>query len=103
MEGIHKAPSCLSSRLCNRPSLLKDGGVRVQIVPGEGSRWLTIADYTDIMGNTSNYGEYQVLANLTLQTASLSSSSSSEYRRSLDLSTGIHTVTYEANGANFIQ
>lgn len=58
-------------------------------------------DYTDIMGSVDNYGEYEVLGNLTVNVANLSSSSS--YRRSLDLSTGVHTVTYEANGATFIQ
>ena len=62
---------------------------------------LTAADYTDIMGSVDNYGEYQVLGNLTIEIAKLSSWSS--YRRSLDLSTGVHTVTYEANGATFTQ
>ena len=58
-------------------------------------------DYTDIMGSTDNYGNYEVLGNLTVNIAGLSSPTS--YRRSLDLSTGVHTVTYVANGETFSQ
>lgn len=62
---------------------------------------MTMVDYTDIMGSVNNYGEYEVLGNLTVKMVNISTSTS--YRRSVDLSTGVHTVTYEANGATFIQ
>lgn len=58
-------------------------------------------DYTDIMGSVNNYGSYEVLGNLTINVAGISSPTS--YRRSLDLASGVHTVTYVANGASFSQ
>jgi alpha-L-fucosidase 2 len=62
---------------------------------------ITSVDYTDIMGSVNNYGSYEVLGNLTVKTAGISSASS--YQRSLDLSNGVHTVTYVSNGATFTQ
>ena len=62
---------------------------------------LIIKDYTDIMGPVNNYGSYEVLGNLTVNVAGISSPTS--YRRSLDLASGVHTVTDVANGASFSQ
>jgi alpha-L-fucosidase 2 len=75
--------------------------VSFEAVSDQWSAELITEDYTDIMGSVDNYGTYETLGNLTVKIANLSSSSS--YRRSLDLSTGVHTVTYEANGSNFTQ
>ncbi|EFQ94998.1 hypothetical protein PTT_07143, partial [Pyrenophora teres f. teres 0-1] len=51
-----------------------------------------------LLGSNDNYGSYQVLGNLTVKIPSLESSIISNYTRELDISTGIHTTTFTANG-----
>jgi alpha-L-fucosidase 2 len=98
-----QVPFCPWCRNCSRLFLIKAMGVCVMFIQppilDNAELW---ADYTDIMGNIDNYGEYEVLASLTVTQANFSPSLSS-YRRSLDIPTGLHTVTYEADGAYYTQ
>lgn len=53
-----------------------------------------------LLGNISNYGSYQVLANLTLSIPSLQANNVTitEFTRTLDLAQGVHTTRFEASG-----
>lgn len=46
-----------------------------------------------------DYGSYEMMANLTVSISGITDYSN--YRRSLDLETAVHTTSYTANGANF--
>ncbi|KAH8816788.1 glycosyl hydrolase family 65, N-terminal domain-containing protein [Xylogone sp. PMI_703] len=68
-----------------------------------GTGKLTMAeDVTEILGDTSHYGSYQVYGNLSVALTGVNSATT--YNRSLDLSSGIHTTTYTANdGATYTE
>ena len=57
----------------------------------------SILDVGPLLGAGENYGSYQVLANLTVAVDGVGDGYTN-YKRSLDLTTGVHTTTYEANG-----
>lgn len=46
------------------------------------------------MGDDNNYGSYAVLANLSVTMTNLTKTT--DYKRVLDLSTGVHTATFKA-------
>lgn len=48
-----------------------------------------------------NFGRYQTLGELIIETGHPAESKKLSYRRQLDLSTGVHTVTYQHDGAAF--
>ncbi|GAB7366194.1 hypothetical protein MBLNU230_g7754t1 [Neophaeotheca triangularis] len=52
-----------------------------------------------LMGPNDNYGSYAVLANLSVSIAGVDEVE--QYKRSLDLKTGVHTTTFEAEEAEF--
>ncbi len=60
---------------------------------------LHLIDESPLLGNMDDYGSYELMANLTVSIAGIKDYSS--YRRTLDLETAVHTVSYTANGANF--
>lgn len=47
------------------------------------------------MSNGDNYGSYAVLGNFSVWIDGVTNQSYSDYRRSLDLDTGIHTTTFK--------
>ena len=49
-----------------------------------------------LLGSNNNYGTYQVLGNLTVDFDGFTQYTN--YRRSLDLSTGVHTTSFESGG-----
>lgn len=51
------------------------------------------------MGSDDNYGSYQVLANLSVSLQGISGAT--EYKRSLDLNTGIHTTTFKTSNSSY--
>lgn len=51
------------------------------------------------MGSDDNYGSYQVLGNLSVSLQGISGAT--EYQRSLDLNTGIHTTTFKTANASY--
>ncbi|KAF2845709.1 glycoside hydrolase family 95 protein [Plenodomus tracheiphilus IPT5] len=55
---------------------------------------------TELLGNDNFYGSYQVLGNLSVTIPSHQGNNISitEYTRTLDLTNGIHTTQYKANG-----
>ncbi|PWI65278.1 hypothetical protein PCL_07201 [Purpureocillium lilacinum] len=58
-------------------------------------------DESALYGSTADYGSYEMLANLTVAIEGVDKSHVSKYKRSLDLETAVHTVTYTANGADY--
>ena len=56
-----------------------------------------ITDVDPLLGAGDNYGSYQVLGNLTVAIDGIGDGYTN-YKRSLDLKTGVHTTTFEANG-----
>ena len=52
------------------------------------------------MGDNDDYGSYQVLGNLSV--AINGNKSTSDYKRSLDLNTGVHTTFFKSGGASYI-
>ncbi|KAI1816661.1 glycoside hydrolase family 95 protein [Poronia punctata] len=56
-------------------------------------------DVSPLLGTFDHYGSYRVLGNVTITVPGVEDYSS--YRRSLDLSTGIHTTRFTADDGNF--
>lgn len=56
---------------------------------------------TALMGDNDNYGSYAVLGNLSVSVDHISNFTA--YNRSLDLSTGVYTTSFEASGSKFIR
>lgn len=54
---------------------------------------------TKLMGDTNDYGSYQVLGNLSVEIDG--GGDNSKYKRELDLVSGVHTTTFESNGATY--
>ncbi|KAI9166450.1 Alpha-fucosidase A [Paramyrothecium foliicola] len=52
-----------------------------------------------LLGSGNNYGSFRTLGNLTVNIDH--GSSYENYKRSLDLETGVHKTTYEVDGTNF--
>ncbi|KAL6352153.1 hypothetical protein LRP88_14596 [Fusarium phalaenopsidis] len=52
-----------------------------------------------LLGSNSNYGSYRVLGNLSITIGH--ATDYTNYTRSLDLSTGVHTTTYLVNSVNY--
>ncbi|KAA8568952.1 hypothetical protein MFRU_017g01210 [Monilinia fructicola] len=52
-----------------------------------------------LMGSNDNYGSYQVLGNLSISLQGISDAT--DYKRMLDLDTGIHTTTFQTSNASF--
>jgi len=48
-----------------------------------------------------NFGRYQTLGELIIETGHPADSAAMKYRRELDLSTGVHTVSYQHGGVEF--
>lgn len=48
-----------------------------------------------------NFGRYETLGELIIETGHPKASAGMSYRRQLDLSTGVHTVRYQHEGANY--
>lgn len=76
-------------------------GQRSQFLPGIRD-WIWqngTGNVTALMGDNNNYGSYAVLGNFTVSIDSVRDVS--DYRRELDLTTGIHTTTYSTNGSAY--
>ncbi|KAJ0299067.1 hypothetical protein COL5a_007575 [Colletotrichum fioriniae] len=56
-------------------------------------------DVSPILGSGANYGGNRVLANLTVTIDGVGNYTS--YKRTLDLTTGVHTTTFTANAADY--
>jgi alpha-L-fucosidase 2 len=56
---------------------------------------------TALLGSDSLYGSYRVLGNLSVAIPSLQNSQVSNYKRTLDLSNGVHTTKFGTNGSTF--
>ncbi|KAI1361047.1 Six-hairpin glycosidase-like protein [Xylaria arbuscula] len=56
-------------------------------------------DLAPLLGTGTNYGSNRVLGNVTITIAGIESYS--DYKRGLDLKTGIHTTQFISNGANY--
>ena len=54
---------------------------------------------TALMGDDNNYGSYAVLGNLTISIDKISNFTA--YNRSLDLTTGVYTTNFEADGSKY--
>lgn len=52
-----------------------------------------------LMGSYENYGSYYVLGNLSVSLQGISEAS--DYKRVLDLGTGIHTTTFKTANASY--
>lgn len=66
------------------------------------TRPLVLIDLTDesaLYGGSSDYGSYEALANLTVSIAGVTKYSN--YKRTLDLETALHSAEFIANGATF--
>lgn len=76
-------------------------GQRYQFLPGIRD-WIWKngrGNVTRLMGSNSYYGSYSVLGNLSVTIAGINAVTG--YNRSLDLSDGVHTTAYNANGAAY--
>ncbi|TDZ22840.1 Alpha-fucosidase A [Colletotrichum orbiculare MAFF 240422] len=58
-------------------------------------------DVDALLGSGNNFGSNRVLANLLVSLDGIREAEHTDYRRTLDLTTGIHTTTFSANGASF--
>lgn len=56
-------------------------------------------DVSALYGSTADYGNYEVLGNLVVNISG--TQNVTFYKRSLDLDTAIHEVTYKSNGVDF--
>lgn len=56
-------------------------------------------DESALYGGSSDYGSYEALANLTVSIAGVTKYSN--YKRTLDLETALHSSEFTANGATF--
>ncbi|KAK3715591.1 hypothetical protein LTR37_007079 [Vermiconidia calcicola] len=78
------------------------GHERHQYLPGIRD-WIWqngTGNVTKLMGETTDYGSYQVLGNLSVAIEGVASVS--DYRRSLDLETGVHSTSFKAEGASYL-
>lgn len=78
-----------------------NAGQRSQHLPGIRD-WIWkngTGNVTALMGDNNNYGSFAVLGNLTVIIDDVRDVSN--YRRGLDLSTGVHTTTYSTNGSAY--
>lgn len=57
------------------------------------------SDESALYGGSSDYGSYEALANLTVSIAGVTEYSN--YKRTLDLETALHSANFTANGATF--
>lgn len=74
---------------------------RSQFLPGIRD-WIWhngTGNVTKLMGDNDNYGSFAVLGNLTVTIDGIQDVSN--YRRELDLRTGVHTTTYSADGSAY--
>lgn len=53
------------------------------------------------MSNGDNYGSYAVLGNLSVWIDGVTNQSYSNYNRSLDLQTGVHTTTFTVGKSEY--
>lgn len=58
---------------------------------------ISVTGVDPLLGTGDGYGSYQTLGNLTVAIDGIDQYTN--YKRSLDLKTGVHTATYKANGA----
>lgn len=58
-----------------------------------------LLDESALYGGSSDYGSYEALANLTVSIAGVTKYSN--YKRTLDLETALHSAEFTANGATF--
>lgn len=58
-----------------------------------------LVDESALYGGSSDYGSYEALANLTVSIAGVTKYSN--YKRTLDLETALHSAEFTANGATF--
>lgn len=56
-------------------------------------------DVSELLGSNDNYGSYQVLANLTVAFEGVDDYAN--YKRTLDLDTGVHTSSWTSNGSTY--
>ena len=59
---------------------------------------LTFPDVSQLLGNGDNYGSFQVYANISVTINGVTSATN--YNRSLDFNTGLHTTVFTANDGN---
>ncbi|RYP93568.1 hypothetical protein DL770_000310 [Monosporascus sp. CRB-9-2] len=57
-------------------------------------------DLSPLTGPNDNYGSYRALGNLTVRLDGITDYS--DYKRTLDLKTGVHSTTFHSGGARFI-
>lgn len=60
---------------------------------------IDLLDESALYGGSSDYGSYEALANLTVSIAGVTKYSN--YKRTLDLETALHSAEFTANGATF--
>ncbi|KAL8346022.1 hypothetical protein RB598_000095 [Gaeumannomyces tritici] len=58
-------------------------------------------DLSPLLGSSANYGSYRVLGNFTVDIAGVADAPYTDYRRSLDLTTGVHTTTFKTGNSSF--
>lgn len=76
-------------------------GQRSQFLPGIRD-WIWqngTGNVSKLMGDNDNYGSYAVLGNLTVTIDGIRDVD--DYKRVLNLETGVHTTTYNANGSSY--
>ncbi|KAH6857474.1 glycoside hydrolase family 95 protein-like protein [Alternaria rosae] len=54
---------------------------------------------TELLGLDASYGSYQVLGNLSVSMPSIAGADVTDYTRTLNLSSGIHTTAFSVNGS----
>lgn len=78
-----------------------NAGQRHEFLPGIRD-WIWqngTGNVSKLMGDNNNYGTYSVLGNVTVTIDGVRDVS--DYKRVLDLGTGVHTTTYSANGSSY--
>ncbi|KAK4497529.1 hypothetical protein PRZ48_011980 [Zasmidium cellare] len=78
-----------------------NAGQRYQFLPGIRD-WIWqngTGNVTKLQGDNNNYGAYAVLGNLTVTIDGVQDVTN--YKRVLDLGTGVHTTTYSTNGSAY--
>ncbi|KLU90545.1 hypothetical protein MAPG_10398, partial [Magnaporthiopsis poae ATCC 64411] len=58
-------------------------------------------DLSPLLGSGAYYGSYRVLGNFTVDIAGVAGAPYTDYRRSLDLTTGVHTTTFKTGNSSF--
>ncbi|KAK3322900.1 Six-hairpin glycosidase-like protein [Apodospora peruviana] len=58
-------------------------------------------DVSPLLGSGKGYGTYRAMGNLSVTLAGVSPTDYSRYKRSLDLTTGVHATSFESKGSKY--